>query len=291
MMEPAKQLPVIAFMNRKGGVGKSTFSVSFAQYESRQGRRVLFMDFDTQQHGSLSLLDMEKDELLNTYIPPLHPAYDPTEEDEWDGRSSTADMFHGREVFPYPCEKFPGLDIVPAITSLRDVEQVRRDEVKSRISDRLYEFLNLPELAALYDVVIIDTPPTENILNQAILRSCTHAAIPFVPESKSVAGVYSFFKLMAEMSRYRRTPLKIAGLIPNLYRRSSLHDAFLQQLRADETIGEYVMSFEVGTRVAIPTLDLDGVSPSSIWDHKPSEKARIEIEGMCQFLEGNIHGR
>lgn len=284
-----KQLPIIAFMNRKGGVGKTTFAVSFAQYESRQGRKVLILDFDTQQHASLSLLKMEEDDLLNAFIPPIHPAFDPGDED-WDGRSSTADMFYSRAINPYPCEGFPGLEVVPAITALRDVEQVRREDVRARIFDRLNEFLAMPELAELYDVVIIDTPPTENILNQAILRSCTHAVIPFVPESKGVAGVYSFFKLMGEVSRYRSTPLKIAGLIPNLYRRSSLHDAFLEKLRGDKNIGQYVMDFGIAPRTAIPTLDLDGVTPSSIWGHKPSEKARIEIEGMCKFLEENIHG-
>ena len=66
---------------RKGGVGKTLFSVLLAQYlghVSKTPRRVLLIDLDTQQNASESLLDMgESSSVSGEYkIPPTHPDYD-----------------------------------------------------------------------------------------------------------------------------------------------------------------------------------------------------------------------
>ncbi|RMH16646.1 MAG: ParA family protein, partial [Gammaproteobacteria bacterium] len=150
-------IKIVSVMMRKGGVGKTLFSVLLAQYfglNKTNGKRVLLMDMDSQQNASVSLLKMESDpDLPEAFYPPIHPDYDAEEEgDEWEGRSSTADLFYGMPVVPYET-RFPNLDILPAAgEQLQAVELVRSEEVKSKIYEQIRLFLDDPDLQSLYDM-------------------------------------------------------------------------------------------------------------------------------------------
>ena len=113
-------MKIIVPTNNKGGVGKTKVSVLLAEYFARfHNQRVLAIDFDPQCNFSHHFLKMKIDPSYpDGMMPPLHPDYESQNfaNDEWDGRSSIADIFFGDGVVPYPTH-FPNLDIAPGFAS------------------------------------------------------------------------------------------------------------------------------------------------------------------------------
>ena len=96
------QLPVLAVLNQKGGVGKTTVSSVLAEYASvKLGLRVLVVDLDMQCNSSDYWVGMEPaPTATGGQLPPRHPDYDGDPEIE--ERSSVADTFFGKASLPYP---------------------------------------------------------------------------------------------------------------------------------------------------------------------------------------------
>ena len=99
-------MKVLTVANRKGGVGKTTQSRTLCEYFSVVRRmRVLAIDLDSQCSLSHLLLDMDMSQVGEQGVrPPLHPEYDPGDPDQanWNGRSSSADIFYGAAGLPVP---------------------------------------------------------------------------------------------------------------------------------------------------------------------------------------------
>jgi len=95
-------MKIIAFVNNKGGVGKTTCSKIMAEYLSKVKKMsVLGINFDPQCNFSHQYLQMEIDPVApEGLIPPIHPDYNPEDVDdvEWEGRSSIAEIFYGQGV-------------------------------------------------------------------------------------------------------------------------------------------------------------------------------------------------
>jgi chromosome partitioning protein len=90
-------MEIIAFVNNKGGVGKTTCSRTMAEYLSKVKKRpTLAIDFDPQCNFSHQYLHMEIDPAApEGLMPPIHPDYDSADPDDndWEGRSSIAEIF------------------------------------------------------------------------------------------------------------------------------------------------------------------------------------------------------
>ena len=99
-------MKVIAFLNNKGGVGKTTCSRTMAEYLGKVKKiSTLAIDFDPQCNFSHQYLNMEIDPSApEGLMPPIHPDYNSgdEEEDGWDGRSSIAEIFYCQGLLPHP---------------------------------------------------------------------------------------------------------------------------------------------------------------------------------------------
>lgn len=291
---------VLGVMFRKGGVGKTTFSSVIAQEFGLHGagpnrdKRVLLLDMDTQQNLSSAFLPMEKDPRFKGFMPPLHPNYDANDPDmsDWDGRSSSADIFSGKEVFPYPVKDFPFLDILPAVSEqLQDVEMVRKDEVREKITDRLRDFFMLREVQEEYGLIIVDTPPGEGAINRSVLRACTDVIIPAIMEEKSTQGLVHILEMCAKENAYREEAINILGIVPNLFDgRYAAHHAKLAELQKDPKLNEVLADFIVRRLADFPRLDATGVTPATIFGLPKSSEARIEAETLCSYTRRKLYG-
>ena len=68
----------IAFLNYKGGVGKTSLIVNIAASLARRGMRVLLMDFDTQSNASIWLMKLERWNKINaTGVGSVYSIFDP----------------------------------------------------------------------------------------------------------------------------------------------------------------------------------------------------------------------
>jgi len=293
-MSMYNNLRVLSVMLRKGGVGKTLLATLIAEYfGSFTNKRVLLLDMDTQQNASCALIDMEKIPDSKAFCPPVNPDFDPNDPDMewWGGRSSTADLFWGKPVIPYPTE-FPNLDVLPSEAArLQDVEFVRKEEVREKIYDHMRNFFMMEEVQAAYDLVVIDTPPGEGAINRSVLRSCTDVLLPVVPEEKPIQGLFYMLELIGEENSYREQPINLLGIVPNMVDgRYAHHAKNIESLHKDPAIGKYMAPFVLHRYSAFSAIDAPGVKPENVWGFSGNNDARKAAESLCKFVEERMYG-
>lgn len=177
----------ICIINEKGGVGKTTTTISIAAGLSRKDKKVLVVDLDAQGNvGTILKVEVEKD-VYNVL-------------------TENADVMQ--------CTKHLGknLDVMPSRETLTKTEVII-----SSMPNK--EFILKNKLKALkgYDYVLIDCPPSLGILNQNALLYAQEA---FIPVSTDFLG-YDALKKMTTVietinDRFDHT-IKITKVIPTLF--------------------------------------------------------------------------
>lgn len=287
-------MKVIAFVNNKGGVGKTTCSKLMAEYLSKRMKiRTLCIDFDPQCNFSYQYLPMEIDPAApEGLMPPVHPDFDPTDPDDndWDGRSSIAEIFYGSGVVPYPTY-VENLDIAPGhAEKLLTAESVRRSEVVDKVHKQLAQFLNSPDVNAAYDAVVIDTAPSKGPLTISVIKAATHIVIPSVMEEQPVQGIYGMLQLWMQESlmRDKSKPLNLVGILPNMFKQTRLHKDILKSLQDSPSIGKYVLPVKFSQRIVFAEVDAADSTPRSIFDLPEQQVAKAEAEEVCSYIAKEI---
>lgn len=287
-------MKIIAAVNNKGGVGKTTVSRLMTEYFSVvKKKRVLAIDLDHQCNFSNRFLSMEIDSTeTEGKLPPIHPDFDPKIDTDWDGRSSIADIFFGLPVFPYPTN-IKTLEILPAHSAkLLLAESVRRGEVVEKVHNQLYNFLNLNEIRENYDMIIIDTPPSKGPLTVSVIKAATDIVIPSTMEPQPIEGIYGMLQLwkQEQLRRSGDRQLKLAGILPNMFNKNSnLHEDYLNALKNNPAVSEYVISAVIGRRMVFAEVDAEGAKPPSIFDLPDSSIAKQEVLQVCEILNKRIY--
>jgi len=287
-------MKIIAPANNKGGVGKTKVSILLAEYISKfLNKKVLAIDFDPQCNFSQRFLKMELDPSApQGLMPPIHPDYDPADSDNgnWDGRSSIADIFFDPGVIPYPTY-IENLDILPGhADKLLAAESVRRSEVVEKVYKQLDNFLDFPEVKNAYDVVIIDTAPSKGPLTVSVFKAATDILIPSVMEEQPIQGIYGMLQLWMQESirREKNKPLNLVGILPNLFRQINLHKDMLGSLLENKSISKYIMPVKLCQRAVYAEVDAEGAIPRTIFDLPDSNVAKQEAISVCEYICGRV---
>lgn len=287
---------ILAVVNNKGGVGKTTVSRILTEYFSKiKQERVLAIDLDPQANFSNRFLPMEIDEYqAEGKIPPLHPDYDPDdpEDHDWDGRSSIAGIFFGESVIPY-ATTIKNLEILPSHSArLLLAEAVTREEVVEKVYNQLAKFLILDEVRMLYDRIIIDTPPSKGPLTISVIRAATDILIPSLMEPQPIEGIYGMLHLWKSESlrRNESNPLNLIGVLPNSFvKRGIVHRDHLESLK--QQMPEHVLNSVITRRLIFSEIDAHDAVPPSIFDYPPSNEAKQEILNVCQEIEQRMEAK
>lgn len=287
-------MEIIAFVNNKGGVGKTTCSKLMAEYLSKTKKmRTLGIDFDPQCNFSHQYLHMEIDPAApEGLMPPIHPDFNPVDPDDadWDGRSSIAEIFYGQGVVPYPTY-VENLDIAPGhAEKLLSAESVRRSEVVDKVHKQLTSFLNSADVRAAYDAVVIDTAPSKGPLTISVMKAATHIVIPSVMEEQPVQGIYGMLQLWMQESliREKTRPLKLVGILPNMFKQTRLHKDILKSLQDNPALSKYVLPVKFSQRIVFAEVDAADSNPRSIFDFQDQHVAKNEAAEVCDFIAERI---
>jgi chromosome partitioning protein len=211
---------VLAFANQKGGVAKSTSTLSIAAALSELERRVLAVDMDPQ--GALTYsLGVDPDSL------------DETVNDVLVRRLPVEKVIIGGEI-----------EFVPANIDLAGAEAVLLTK-----TGREYALQRaLRDLGDKYDYVLIDCPPSLGILTINALTASNEVIIPLQCEALSHRGVGQLLETLGDIRHFTNPTLKVGGVIPTLYDGRSNH---ARQVLADVGSRYDVRVFEPPVRKSI----------------------------------------
>lgn len=216
---------VIALMNQKGGVGKTTMAFNLAHAFSSQGKKVLCIDMDPQSNFS-SLFDIPmNDDRKNIY----HLLVNTVKELK---ALHTATFINDVII-----KGADGIDLIPSGQELSGFELTVAG-INGPRQLILKKFIEKFELRSQYDVIIIDGPPTLGLLVVNILCATDGVLYPFVPDRFSEQGLKNIQQVVADIAEMEITSTpKNLGYIPNLFdtrRKQATTD--LEQIKA--TLGE-----------------------------------------------------
>ena len=286
---------VLAVAQRKGGSGKTTCTrtpAEFAAIPESLGLKTLAVDIDSQ--CSLSKLYLSMETPVEGFArPPVHPDFDAAAEgQEWDGRSSSADIFFSGGTSPYPVTRLTGvgqLEILPGdAAKLNEIEEQDRTVLAERVQNRLRDWVNVNEVKHEYPFIVIDTAPSDHPLTRAALRAATHLLVPVTMEQQGTDGLYEMLS-MWRRENARRTEedyLDIIGIQPNLMSRGSLHDEMYAALKVNRAFSQYLSPVVLKRRQAVAERDVRGMKPNSIFHLPPSDESRQMMVKFARYVMG-----
>lgn len=186
------QTKVLAIINQKGGVGKSTTAINLAAALGERGKQVLLIDLDPQGN-STSGLGIEKSQVRACVYDVLLDEL-PIEE----------------VIIPDVCE---GLDLVPATINLAgaEVELVSLMARENRLKDAV------GGLRGKYDYILIDCPPSLGLLTVNALVAADKLLIPIQCEFYALEGVTKLLDSMKRVKSVLNPSLDIYGVLLTMY--------------------------------------------------------------------------
>jgi chromosome partitioning protein len=197
---------IIAVLNQKGGVGKTTTAVNVAAYLAKAGQRVLIVDFDPQGNAT-SGLGLDKQGLEDTSYEVL---FNP-ELLQQSIRETATD----------------NLKILPANANLASAEAELVNQAK-----REY-WLKQALVDADYDYVIIDCPPALGLLSINALAAADKVLIPVQAEYYALEGLSQLLSVVQRVREGINPKLEVLGVVLTMYdRRTTLADQVLGELKS-----------------------------------------------------------
>ena len=223
-LEVYNGLKVLSSYHRKGGVGKTFLASTIAYLLATGGpdgkgkkRRVLVLDYDSQQDSSKAFLKMDAIPGDDEYAAPLHPDVEEINDPDWSGRNTSTDILFDSPVYEYPTA-FENISVLPSEGNVDRVLALtsESDRLVSTITTHMREWFSIEDIANDYDIVIVDNPPSKSPVSAGMLGAATHVIIPTEPEYDSIDGVPMLLNRIDRINEGRAgNPLQVIGVIPN----------------------------------------------------------------------------
>lgn len=205
---------MISITNGKGGVYKSSITANVAGLAALSGWRVLVIDTDPQANLGLDLGVGERTD---------------------NGRGLLAAVIDGTD--PYVVEEIrPGLDFVPSGEAAdRIATGLTMQLASGDVADAFGAFeAAFSDLAADYNLVLVDTPPGDSVLLKTVMTASRWVAVPTMPDKGSRQGIDRVARNVLA-SRQFNPDLDFLGVIlTGLTRASTAMEAKARQRLADE---------------------------------------------------------
>lgn len=242
---PTSRKPhVFAVTNQKGGVGKTTTTINLATALAAVGRRVLIIDMDPQGNASTGLgISATSRE---------HNAYDLLMDN-----ADLAGVVLDTTV--------PNLSIVPGNIDLSSIDMELVTD-QTRLTRLKAVFEGQREAVSAFDYIMIDCPPSLNLLTINALVAADSAIVPLQCEFFALEGLTQLMLSIREVRQSLNLGLRIQGIVLTMYdSRNNLSKQVEDDVRAN--LGGLVFETIIPRNVRLSEAPSHAV-PALIYDHK-----------------------
>lgn len=249
---------IIAIINMKGGVGKTTTTVNLAASLAKEHRvRVLVVDLDTQINATLSLM------------PPLHFAHLRKE------NRTLKQLIHQvvqpdaqpnipiQSIIQYNICQVNGLDLLPGdielyndfwlatfLYSQSNTNQQNFEKNWNTFENTLVKSILQP-VASNYDLILLDFPPGDYLLTRSGIIASDFYLIPAKPEPLSVVGIGILEGHIKKLKNSDRTHISLLGIVFSSLGHATTMAQKVKNRLTDEFGGDKIFTTEIPRNVAV----------------------------------------
>ena len=241
---------IISVANHKGGVGKTTTSVSLGVCLSEMGRRVLLVDLDPQ--GNLS----------QTLSAPQT------------GRTLYEALREGKDLPLVQIRE--KLWVCPS-----SIDLVSMDLELSTLPRREYRLREL--LSPLdFDYILLDCPPSLGLLTINALSASREVLIPLTPEALPAKGLGTLLEIIRKVEGGLNPDLHLGGILITRYNRRKINRIVEETLR--ESFGSMVYQTKIRENVDIAEAPLQG---TVILSYSPKSPGSQDYRSLALEVDRN----
>ena len=258
----------IALINNKGGVGKTTSCLNIGVALSKVNKKVLLVDIDPQ--GNLSDAFININQVQHTI------------KDLLEGTITDINQVIKREVKP-------NIDLLPSNNMLNGTEEkllnkMSRETILKRI---------LEPIKNNYDYVLIDCPPSLNLLVLNSLTASSDAIIPIATEYHALTGTNTILQTIQQVKTLLNSNLRLSGVFITKYDERTNNDREIKDAIQNnfkslcyKSIIRTNVRIKDATNIHKSVIDLDPTSNGAL-DYTELAK---EIINQEQVIGGAING-
>lgn len=248
---------VITVINQKGGVGKTTTAHAIGAWLQAKGHKVLFVDLDQQSN-------------LSYATGAANSSY------------NSLEIFVSGKLDKVQVQTTAGgYDVVPASPMLANVDAVLNATGKEY---RLKEALaNLQG----YDFVILDTPPSLNIVTVNALTASDYALIPAQADIFSLQGITQLGQTIQAVKRYTNPDLNVLGIVLTRHNTRTILSRDLQQVITDTASQLNTKVYEQHIREAVTIKEAQAMR-KDIFTYDAKSKAAHDYSQLMQEIYQDI---
>ena len=249
-------MKVITICQRKGGSGKTTCALNLACAFAQEGKKVLVIDLDEQRNA--------------TACAPAGGSGD------WTAEGLLLEEELGLERVAVP-SGWEGVDMVASNANLSGVAQVLEEQGQGSHT-ALRE--KLRACASGYDICLIDTSPSLNILVVNALCASTHVFVPLSPKYFSLRGLEQTLGMVEKVRSGLNPALRVLGIAFVIHdRRSRLAGEVAGKIR--QAYGSLVCGVCVGQNIRIEEAQ---VRQMSILQYRPRDRGAAQYRALAAEL-------